>query len=303
MLTQADRAAFHAGATDDPIAVDTHYIQSNETRHDLFFSYIDGIGGAYIGVGSDQNFTLMGRAQSEYAFLVDIDTRVVDLHAIYEVFIGACDTPAELVAKFEAGQGEASLAELDAALSDHPNHRRIVGGFRSGRETVYRHLQRVIGREREGKPTSWLSDPEVYAHVKAMFATGRVRAMVGNLAGGASMKTAAAAAEALHTPVRVYYPSNAEEYFRYDKNYRENIRALPVDGKSVIVRTIYRKEWEHADLWAYQVQPIADLQERLTVQRNRSRKSMLKFAEADGHVERDLGIEGFSRVGFTASKR
>ena len=37
--------------------------------------------------------------------------------------------------------------------------------------------------------------------------------------------------------VRVYHPSNAEQYFPYTKNYRNNVRSLPYDARSKVVRT------------------------------------------------------------------
>ena len=41
-----------------PYNVRLHFLKSNERRHDLFFSALRGIGGGYLGVGADQNFTL-----------------------------------------------------------------------------------------------------------------------------------------------------------------------------------------------------------------------------------------------------
>jgi hypothetical protein len=46
-------------------------------------------GGAYLGVGSDQNYTVAAAARSELMFLSDIDRSVVDLHRVYEVLIEA----------------------------------------------------------------------------------------------------------------------------------------------------------------------------------------------------------------------
>ncbi len=303
VLSDDDRATLLAGPADPFMEVEIHYIQSNETRHDLYFPYIADKGGAYIGVGSDQNFTLMAAARSELAFLIDIDSRVVDLHRMYEVFVSRAETPEALVEMWNAPQEAASVAVLREALHDLPEKdvRRIVSGYRVGRETVYRHLLRVIGRTRDGRPTSWLSDPEMYAHVRAMYQTGRVRMMAGNLAGETSLHTIAAAARALGVPVRVLYMSNAEEYFKYTPTFVGNIEALPIDEQSVLLRTIYSKKWEHADLWAYQVQPLVDFRGRLADRRNRSRNPMLRYAEQEGALDRNTGLEGFTRVGIAGT--
>ena len=231
MLGEDDRSTLLAGEADDPIAVDTHYIQSNETRHDLFFGHIDGIGGAYVGVGSDQNYTLMAKAHSQYAFLLDIDDRVVDLHRLYEAFIVESESPEQLMVWWQDDHADATIDFIRERFADDPRLRFLVSGYRSGRETVHRHLLRVLERTVEDKPVSWLSDPELYAHTRALFQTRRVRIMVGNLAGPKTMKTVAAAVEALGTEVRVYYPSNAEDYFRYDRNYRQNVRGVSGGGQ------------------------------------------------------------------------
>src|SRR5688572_4077729 len=234
-LSASARAQLLAGPEDDPFPVETHYIQSNETRHDLFFPYIEGIGGAFIGVGSDQSFTMVAHAKSELLFMLDIDTRVVELHKIYEVLVPKAETPQALVDMFEAKNAETTAAILQEAFAseDPARVKKIMGGFKVGRETVYRHLVRVIGRDRSGTPTSWLSDPEKFAHMQTLYRAGRVRVMTGNLAGAASMRTAAAACESLGIPVRVLYMSNAEEYFKYSKDFVANIEAMPIDDSSV----------------------------------------------------------------------
>jgi hypothetical protein len=293
-----------AGEHDDAIPVDTHYVQSNETRHDLYFPYIEGIGGAYIGVGSDQSFTMMARARSELAFLIDIDYRVVDLQRMYSVMIPQAETPEALVAMWDKANEVGTIALLEEAFGEEEDGRRarIIRGYKAGRETVHRHLLRVVKRTVDGEPASWLSNPEMYAHVRALYQTGRVRMMPGNLAGETSLQTIAAVCKSLDIPVRVLYMSNAEEYFKYTKVFRASIEAMPMDEKSMVLRTIYSKKWEHADLWAYQVQPLLDFRERLGDTLNRSRNPMLRYADRDGALDKDTGKTGLSRVAIGAPK-
>jgi len=297
-LGEDQRRLLLQGPEDPPIEVETHYIQSNETRHDLYFPYIEGIAGAFIGVGSDQNYTMAAHARADLMILMDIDTRVVDLHRMYEVFIKGARTPDELIARWDGANEDAGLVELQAGLAgrDVIEIQRILRGYKNGRETVFRHLKRVVARRREGTPTTWLSSPERYDHIRALYQAGRVRIMVGNLAGEASMKTAGSAAAALGIPVRVLYFSNAEEYFKYGKPFVTSVRGLGADAQSVVLRTIYSMAWEHADLWAYQVQPLQDFQARLLDPRNRSRNPMLRYAKIEGAIDADPGIEGLTVV-------
>jgi hypothetical protein len=297
-LTPEQRTALLAGEADSPIPVDIHYVQSNETRHDLYFPFIADKGGCYIGVGSDQNFTMMAAQRAEYAFLMDIDYRVVDLQRIHEAMVEAHDTPRALVDAWHAKNETAARAVLDAAFADldEKARARILRGFATARETVYRHLERVIARQKNGKATTWLSDAENYAHIRAMYMTDRVRMMPGNLAGENSVKTAGAACKSLGEHVQVLYMSNAEEYFKYIPSFVASIESLPTDETSVVLRTIYSKKWVHADLWAYQVQPIDDFRTRLADKKNRSRNPMMRYAEIDGKLDKDTGHEGLTLI-------
>lgn len=302
-LTDDQRATLLAGEEDSPFEVEIHYIQSNETRHDLYFPYIEDVGGALIGVGSDQSFTMAAAAKSELMFLMDIDTRVVELQKIYAVLIPEAESPRALVDAFREDNEEATKTRLTEAFSDELSEgdlKRLLTGFRVGRETVFRHLERVIDRTVDGKPASWLADVEMFAHIQDLYRKGRVRIMVGNLAGDKSMRTAAAAAEALGYEVNVLYMSNAEEYFKYTDDFRANIAAMPAGDDSMVLRTIYSKKWVHADLWAYQVQPLTDFQTRMEDKVNRSRNPMLRLAENAKELTREAGPKGLSLVALSS---
>ncbi len=297
-LSDEQRTVFMAGEADDPIPVEIHYVQSNETRHDLWFDFVADKGGAFVGVGSDQSFTVMAVQRAEFAFLMDIDYRVVDLHRMYDVLIRAHDNPRALVDAWHERNEASTGAMLAEALGemDEKARGRLLRGFVTARETVYRHLERVIARTRGGEPTTWLSDADNYAHVRAMYQTGRVRMMPGNLAGDRSLRTVGAAARALGVPVNALYMSNAEEYFKYIPDFVANIEALPTAPGSVVLRTIYSKKWVHADLWAYQVQQLDDFRVRLADKKNRSRNPMLRYADLEGELEKDAGAEGLTLV-------
>ncbi len=306
-LSDEQRATLLTGDEDPPILVDIHYIQSNEGRHDLFFPYVEDVGGCAVGVGSDQTFTVAAKARTRLLFMMDIDRRIVDLHHMHRVFILDAETPEEAWAWWaRENQAEAVAlleAQLPAAGLGDKRVRRIVRGFKAGRETVYRHLRRVLNRRRGGRNVTWLSDPDSYAHIRALYKTQRVRIMQGNLAGADSMRSAAAACEALGETMRVVYVSNAEEYFMYTSDFVQNVTAQPTDAKSVLLRTIYSKKWEHADLWAYQVHALDDFKVRLRDRKNRKRSAMLRYAQKDGGLEREsLQIEGFSRIGFAGDE-
>jgi len=304
-LTAEQRATLLAGAEDTLAVTPIHYVKSNEVRHDVWFPYIRGVGGAYLGVGSDQNYTVAAMARSELMFLSDIDRSVVDLHRVYEALIEASETPEALLARFDRAQEGESAALLESGFLGlpEPERRRLVRLYRNARETVLVHLRHVIKRKRGEAPTSWLSDPAMYEHIRGLYLTDRVRQMGGDLTGANSLQTAAAAARALGVPFRVIYLSNAEEYFDYSKQFIANFKAFETDEKSVLLRTIYSKDWVHADqLWAYQVQPLTDFKRRLGERKNRSRNAMLKYAEHDGTLDRETGVKGLSLISLAVAE-
>ena len=49
-----------------------HFLVGNETRHDLFAPVITGRGGAYLGVGGDQNYTLVAVSRASLVFLATL---------------------------------------------------------------------------------------------------------------------------------------------------------------------------------------------------------------------------------------
>ena len=119
--------------------------------------------------------------------------------------------------------------------------------------------------------------------------------------GSTREKALAKACEELGVPIRVLYMSNAEEYFKYTPDFRANVASLPIDdANAVVLRTIYSKKWVHADLWAYQVQPLVDFRARLEDKKNRSRNPMLRLAEYAKELDREPGPKGLSLVALSS---
>jgi len=294
---------FRAGETEQLGQAEITYLKTNEIRHDVWFPYVTDLGGGYVGVGSDQNYTLIAVARSELVFLTDIDPRVPKLHALYEVLIEKAETPEEHMMMWAPKNEESTLAVLEEAFADRDEdeRKRLLREYRADRETVWRHLERVRARHRDDEMTTWLSNPEYYAHVRKLFLNDRIRYEAGDLTGPKTMKLAGEIFTKLDVPVGLLYLSNAEEYFTYTQQYRDNISGLPANENSIVVRTIYNKEknkdYEMADsLWNYQVQYLRDFQTRLEDKQNSTRNRMIRFAEKDGEFERHPEVSGLSRL-------
>ncbi|MBN1771742.1 MAG: formylglycine-generating enzyme family protein [Deltaproteobacteria bacterium] len=247
-----------------PLADPRHYVRSNERRLDAWFPYIDGLGGGYFGIGADQNYTLLARARSDFAWLMDYDAVVVEVHRVYRALVLASADPEGFVACWDAEREEQTLALLAAAYPGDPELPALEEIYRRTQPLLTVYFHECLGRRRMRYPTGWLSDPALYRYVRRMMVEGRIRFLRGDLLGPTTVRGIGDAARRLGVPIRVVYLSNAEEWFRYDDAFRGSIAALPGDGTSVVLRTSERFELAPADgKWNYQVQSLADFVARL----------------------------------------
>jgi hypothetical protein len=249
-LAQADWLRIVTAPSDEPAGgVRRHYMWSNERRHDIYFDDVKGIGGGYLGVGGDQNYTLAAAAGSQVLWLIDIDMEVVKLHKLYGALLSATETPQALVALFE----KRGLAQVDAALSTlEPRLRKqLLVLYTQYREDLLAHL-----RDEISQPHTWLGDAEKYAYMRKLAQKGLIVPRLGDLNGPRTVMQIAEAAKAAKVTVRVVYLSNAESWFSYGAGFRRNLSALPFDDQTSVVRTIKSSllPYVRGDVWHYTMQ-------------------------------------------------
>lgn len=99
---------------------------SNETQFVELIASLDRRGGAYLGVGPEQNFTYMARLEPALAFIVDIRQDNRNLHLMYKALFEIAQDRADFVARLfsrerppGAGSGD-SVDELFDAVSEQP---------------------------------------------------------------------------------------------------------------------------------------------------------------------------------------
>ncbi len=269
-----------------------HYVHTNEQRHHLFFPYMDCKGGGYLGVGSDQNYTMLARCRADFAWILDYDEIVVLLHAINRAFILESDTPLVFVEKWQPQSEQTSLAIIREHEADNPRLGEIEQVYTKYRRKLFEHFERLAGRKHKGKPSTWLADEGDYAYVRGMFEAGRIRPMMGNLLADRAVAGIGEASRALGIPVRVIYLTNVEELVHYNGAMRASFRSLPVDERSVVLRTLaYTNGYEIADnKWHYNIQSAKDFQERLSTKSIRVQVFM--------YSRKETGIKGVSTLGL-----
>lgn len=246
-----------------PYNVRIHFMRSNERRHDLFFKALRGIGGAYIGVGADQNYTLAAVAQAELLLLTDIDGDVVQWHKIYAALIPQAPTPLALC-QLLAGERD---AVAKAALVERwgPLGLKLWPTFLRYRGMLLSHLQVERKVMRRGSGATWMSNLTLYQHIRGLMQQHRVIAHVGDLHGETTLVNLSSALRQAKVVVRTLYISNVEQWFRYSPQFRRNMQALPRDAKTLVLRTLARGELPipDEDRWHFSVQTLDDFIARM----------------------------------------
>lgn len=219
------------------LSADAHFVVSDERAHWVFQPVVVGLGGALMGVGTDPNYLFAGWARSEILVLLDFDQMVVDVHALYrEAFLHSPDISSFL----SAWSASRSREMEDWVREAHPSEedqRRILRAFRIARNLVEWRLRELRKTYRKQGVPTFLDDPDQYQHLRELFLANRVFAVRGDLTGRTAVREVARVLRDARIPLRIYYPSNAEKYFDCSPDYRENMRSLPLDDRSVVLRT------------------------------------------------------------------
>jgi hypothetical protein len=275
-----------------------HYPVSNEWRHDLWFPHIHDIGGAFIGVGTDQCYTLAAVQNARIVWIVDFDPIVPLVHRMYSVFIPVSPDPAALIARFSDEEAVRSEAMLRAQLGDRAEE--VLRIFRRNRTRLRGYLDRVRRVPQGG--STWLSDPQLYQRILALHRNGRVIARNGDVTANGALRAVGRAAEQLRIPLRVIYFSNAEQFFPFTTTFRENFAALYTDDRSIVLRTFRDRHatYPRNDRWHYLVEPVTDMRARIEAGYRHSRHLI---ADLTSHHARRMGAEGVSVLDSTVPIR
>ena len=250
-------AAFSAVEADphpEKLTRDSHYWISDERRHDLFKETISDSGGVFIGLGTDQNYLMAAWAKPEVLVPLDFDQMVVNIHYVFRVIFLKAKTPEEFISLWSE-ENEASTRELlKTAYADRSEAFRkgILRAFKQGAKFVRRRLTRIVKSfGRLGIPT-FLSDQGQYQYIVDMFKANRIFPVRGDLTAQKTVKQVGDAARKCGLTIRTLYLSNAEQYFKFTDDYRNNMLSLPFDDKTYVIRTAgTKREWTADGVYDY----------------------------------------------------
>lgn len=245
---------------EDPVPTElcanAHFVTSDERAHHLFRRAIEDRGGAFLGVGTDQNYLMAAWARPELIIMMDFDPVVVDIHRIYRAFMLRASTPQEFVALWQDKARTEARAALAEATGDEKLLRRLEQTLTRYAPNVRRRLTWMHRHHSKlGVPT-FLGDAAQYEFLRQAFTEGRILLVRGDLTGDATLTDIGAVLTRRGVPMRVLYLSNAEKYFDYTPQFRGNMLGLPMDDQTVVLRTsgVPGDEWTGDGFYRYFVQ-------------------------------------------------
>lgn len=218
-----------------------HYLYCDELHVAHYYERLKDIGGAYLGVGSDQAYTFIGWMKADVAWLTDYDPWIKQLHRIYHAFFEDSETVDAFIERWHNDNHEASKAWLEAKFEGDPELERILLVFHSAQAKVLRRIYRLRRMAERYEIPTFVSDDETYEFVRDAVVGGRVRPMLGNLLADRALQGIGDASRELGVPVRAIYVSNAENYWDYSDQYRENMKNLNFGETAWVLRTAASK--------------------------------------------------------------
>ncbi len=264
---------------------DSHFVTGNEWNLHVFEPHVRDLGGAYLGVGADQAYIIMGWMRPELAWLMDYDEHVVHIHRLHLLFFDAADTP-ERYLHLWSKEGRADALDLiSRKFENKAERKRHLHRYTNSAGRVSRRLQRVI--KRISSPC-YLTDARQYEFLRTMSQEGRIRPLRANLLVTGGVQGIADAARKLNIPIRATYFSNAEEYWDYGPEFRTNVRALPADERSLVLRT--RGTWESNRDYRYIVQLLENFQAVLAIEGIKNLGKYFGRCKVKGYGKADIMV-------------
>jgi len=238
------RAAFEAVRPDphpEKLTRNSHYWISDEKRHDVFRDTIEDSGGIFVGLGTDQNYLMAAWAKPEVLIPLDFDQMIIDLHFAFRVVFLHAKTPREFAKMWKPEATRNVVRLIRETYDDEEFQRAVIRAYKKGRKHVAVRLKRVRRVYRRLKMETFLTDTKQYDYIVQLFKNNRVFPVRGDLTADMTVKDVAEAARRVGLPIRTLYLSNAEQYFKFTRSYKDNMKSLPFDERSVVIRTVGKR--------------------------------------------------------------
>lgn len=243
------------------------YVTSNEPFRQLWHPYIKNLGGAYVGVGSDQSYDFISSQRAEWAWVYDYDPNVYRLHRMMSALIQSAETPEALVALFAKGEAD-TVKELLIKNFEEEEGLVLFAFYQGYRHRLYPHYSRSLKSTVEQPEFGWLSNPDNYAHIRLLFQQGRIIPVAADMLGNQAMQSIGTQAHAMGVTVRVFYVSNAPLAWggQITEGYRQNVNVMPFDDQSIFLATYGGGGFGQKGYWHYYTASAMLMRDRIMSQ-------------------------------------
>jgi hypothetical protein len=239
------------------------YVTTNEPDRYLFERFLANAGGIYVGVGSDQSYDFVAEQRPQWAFVFDYDPNVVRFHQVMQPLLRAAATRRELVALWGPDQTDRVEKLLTEAW---PQEAAILESFFYGyRNRVHDNLEDMLTPPAAAPTFGFLATDDNYAVIHTLAVQRRIVPVGVDMLDVVGLRSIGSAARQLGVPVRVYYTSNAPTAWggQATPDYKQNVRALPMDDRSMVLATFNKGAWHQQGRWRYDVMSGLLQQQRL----------------------------------------
>ena len=243
-----------------------HYYASNERDLHLFADDVVDRGGLIVAVAADPGYILAAWADADALILVDLDPAIADLHRIYAAFFTAADDIDEFRRLWREEGADTAHELIVSAAEPRGDADTLLAIYDEARPSIARRFVDLERRMAANDRPWLLSDESLYTRVSEMVRGGRVYAFRGDLTRTGIVSDLGRWLDEAELDVSLLYLSNAEQYFMYKQDFRDNILAVPLAEESLVLRTLPGRPAG----FEYIVQDGADFQARLADPKVRS---------------------------------
>jgi hypothetical protein len=242
--------------TDNLISNETSYLHAIDRLREPGIS-----GGVYVGVGPGQNFSYIGQMRPRIAFIVDIRRDNLLQHLLYKTLFALGGTRVEYLCLLTGRSApdnpqewqDRSVAELVEYVDGRSADVDVVSGARSAifesfnrppRRDYPTLRQLLLETDRAGSHANYLADEDAFRFLQSLESRNLIVPVVGDLAGPHALKAIGRYVADAGESVSAFYTSNVEFYLMRQGGfvqYTENVKSLPVDERSVIIRSYFNR--------------------------------------------------------------
>jgi hypothetical protein len=293
-LTAAEFSRLIRELSDEGGSFRSDNFTSNETA---YLTVVDTLrrlgasGGAYIGVGPEQNFTYIAKIRPRIAFIVDIRRQAIIQHLMYKAIFHLSPDRVQFLSRLfsrplpkdKAPKPEAPIEEILAFFSQAATDEKTYAANQAAiRKTIEEEFQfplseadlksldyvyksfrddgldisyrmddsrggyfptlkeLILQTDLNNKPGNYLVSNEEYDFVRDMHRKNLIIPVVGDFAGKKALRAVGDYLRKNGLTVTAFYTSNVEQYLFQNEvftGFVENVRALPIDERSLFIRS------------------------------------------------------------------